>query len=58
MKRIKVIKRYSDVALGKIVEKGTEMEVEDKRAVHLVHEGMAEIIDETKPAKPAKAEGK
>jgi len=46
MKKVKVIKRYNDVLLNKVQEIGTVLEVEDKRAVHLVNEQMAEYVAE------------
>lgn len=48
MKKIKVVKRYSDVVLGKIMEVGTVLEVEDGRAEHLVNEKVAEYMPERK----------
>lgn len=51
MTKIKVIKRYSDVVLKRIVEKDEELTVSEARAAHLVKEGMAEIVDEGKQAK-------
>ena len=39
MKKVKAIKRYSDVVLKKIVEKDHEFEVSDDRAKHLVEQG-------------------
>lgn len=46
--RVKVIKRYNDMVLHKIQEVDTEFETEEKRAEHLVEEGVAEILK--KPA--------
>ena len=48
MKKIKVIKRYSDVLLKKIVKEDTTMDVEDARAEHLVKEGVAVILEDAK----------
>ena len=41
--KVKCIKRYSDVKLKKIVEVGEILDVDDERAEHLIHEGVAEI---------------
>lgn len=50
--RIKVIKRYSDVLLGKIKEVGDTFEVSEQRGKHLIHEGVAVMEKEKKePAK-------
>ena len=45
--KVKCIKRYSDVKLKKIVEVGEILDVDDERAEHLIHEGVAEITKET-----------
>ena len=49
--KVKVIKRYSDIRLHKVIESGTVLEVDEARADQLVKEGMAEIVKE--PAKTA-----
>ena len=49
--KVKVIKRYSDIRLHKVIESGTVLEVDEARADHLVKEGMAEIVKE--PTKTA-----
>ncbi|WP_276925602.1 hypothetical protein, partial [Eisenbergiella massiliensis] len=50
--RVKVIKRYSDVMLGKIKEVGDTFEVSEQRGKHLIHEGVAVMEKEKKePAK-------
>lgn len=49
--KVKVIKRYSDIRLHKVIESGTVLEVDEARADHLVKEEMAEIVKE--PAKTA-----
>ena len=49
--KVKVIKRYSDIRLHKVIESGTVLEVDEARADHLVKEGMAEIVNE--PTKTA-----
>lgn len=54
--KVKVIKRYYDLKLGKIQEKGTEFEATKERAEYLTKQGMVEILKET--AKTAKTEGK
>ena len=48
--KVKCIKRYSDVRLNKIIEVGTVLEVDQARAEHLVHEGVAELVKETAKA--------
>ena len=52
MKRMKVkcIKRYSDICLKEIVEKGTVLEVTENRGAHLISEGVAEMVSEAKTA--------
>ena len=53
--KVKVIKRYSDIRLHKVIESGTVLEVDEARADHLVKEGMAEIVKEpTKTAQRSK----
>lgn len=52
--RVKVIKRYSDILLGKIKEVGEVMEASEQRAQHLVKEGVAVIIKEKQTKEPAK----
>lgn len=54
--KVKVIKRYHDLKLGRIQEKGTEFEVTKERADYLTKQGMVEILKEI--AKTAKTEGK
>lgn len=56
MKKIKAIKRYSDIVLKRIVEKDEMLEVSEARAEHLVKEGMVEIISEGKQAKSERKE--
>lgn len=46
--KVKVIKRYNDVALNEIKEKDEIFEVSKERAEHLVKEDMVEIIKEGK----------
>lgn len=41
--KVKCIKRYSDICLKEIVEKGTVLEVTENRGAHLISEGVAEI---------------
>ena len=43
--KIKCIKRYSDVLLKKVIEVGTVLDVPKDRADHLVHEGVAELVE-------------
>lgn len=52
--KVKATKRYSDVRLHQVIEPGTVLEVDEARAKHLVHEGVAEIVKET----AKKAQGK
>ena len=40
--KVKCIKRYSDICLKEIVEKGTVLEVTESRGEHLISEGVAE----------------
>lgn len=47
--RVKVIKRYSDILLGKIKEVGEVVEVSEQRGKHLIHEGVA-VMDKEKKA--------
>ena len=54
--KVNVIKRYHDLKLGRIQEKGTEFEVTKERAEYLTKQGMVEILKEI--AKTAKTEGK
>ena len=42
MVKVRVIKRYSDVVLRKIQEVGTVLDVDERRAAHLIKEGVAE----------------
>ena len=48
LKKVKIVKRYSDVVLNKIIEIDTVLEVEDVRAEHLVNEKVAEYMPERK----------
>ena len=52
--KVKCIKRYSDICLKEIVEKGTVLEVTEDRGAHLISEGVAEAVSEAK----ATAKGK
>nr|CAJ1762619.1 hypothetical protein AUSP0088_00046 [uncultured phage] len=54
MKKVKVIKRYNDVVLKEIQDPGTILEVGDNRADHLVQEGMAEYVTETRKREEGK----
>ena len=54
--KVRGIKRYHDLKLGRIQEKGTEFEVTKERAEYLTTQGMVEILKEI--AKTAKTEGK
>lgn len=47
--KVKAIKRYYDVAIKKIREvDGKTFEVSDERGKHLIKEGVAEEVEETK----------
>ncbi|MBA4700739.1 MAG: hypothetical protein H2212_15045 [Ruminococcus sp.] len=56
--RVKTIKRYNDMVVGKIQEPGTVFETDDKRAEHLIKEGVAEKVQEEslKVSKTVKSE--
>ena len=56
VKRVKVkcTKRYSDICLKEIVEEGTVLEVTKERGTHLISEGVAEPVSETKTAAKGK----
>lgn len=65
--KVKVIKRYNDLALKKIQEIGTVLEVTDKRGEYLIGQGMVEKItdgtegmraDEEKETKATRKTGK
>lgn len=45
--KVKCIKRYSDICLKEVVEKGTVLEVTENRGAHLISEGVAEAVRET-----------
>ena len=48
--KVKCIKRYSDICLKEIVEKGTVLEVTENRGAHLISEGVAEMVSEAQTA--------
>ena len=52
--KVKCIKRYSDICLKEIVEKGTVLEVTENRGKHLISEGVAEAVREAKAAAKGK----
>nr|DAO50008.1 MAG TPA: hypothetical protein [Caudoviricetes sp.]DAT65648.1 MAG TPA: hypothetical protein [Caudoviricetes sp.] len=52
--KVKCIKRYSDICLKEIVEKGTVLEVTESRGEHLISEGVAEAVREAKAAAKGK----
>lgn len=65
--KVKVIKRYNDLALKKIQEIGTVLEVKDERGEYLISQGMVEKImdgiegqkpDEEKETKATRKTGK
>lgn len=47
MMHIKVVKRYNDLALKKIQEVGTELDVTEKRGKYLISQGMAMECEKT-----------
>lgn len=46
--KVRVIKKYHDLALKKIQTVGTEFDTSEQRAKYLVSQGMVEIIGEVK----------
>ena len=52
--KVKCIKRYSDICLKEVVEKGTVLEVTENRGAHLISEGVAEAVREAKVAAKGK----
>jgi hypothetical protein len=52
--KVKCIKRYSDICLKGVVEKGTVLEVTENRGAHLISEGVAEAVREAKAAAKGK----
>lgn len=52
--KVKCIKRYSDICLKEVVEKGTVLEVTENRGAHLISEGVAEAVREAKTAAKGK----
>lgn len=52
--KVKCIKRYSDICLKEVVEKGTVLEVTENRGAHLISEGVAEMVSEAKTAAKGK----
>ena len=52
--KVKCIKRYSDICLKEIVEKGTVLEVTENRGAHLISEGVAEMVSKAKAAAKGK----
>ena len=53
--KVKCIKRYSDICLKEIVEKGTVLEVTEDRGAHLISEGVAEMVRDARAAVTGKA---
>lgn len=51
MKKVKALRRYKDLELNVIKEKGVEFEVEDQRAAYLVQRRMVEIVEEAEAPK-------
>ena len=45
--KVKCIKRYSDICLKEIVEKGTVLEVTENRGAHLISEGVDNAMKAT-----------
>ena len=52
--KVKCIKRYSDICLKEVVEKGTVLEVTENRGAHMISEGVAEAVREAKAAAKGK----
>lgn len=52
--KVKCIKRYSDICLKEIVEKGNVLEVTEDRGAHLISEGVAEMVREARAAAKGK----
>lgn len=52
--KVKCIKRYSDIYLKEIVEKGIVLDVTEDRGAHLISEGVAEAVREAKAAAKGK----
>lgn len=52
--KVKCTKRYSDICLKEIVERGTVLEVTENRGEHLISEGVAEAVREAKAAAKGK----
>lgn len=49
--KVRAIKKYSDIVLKKVVEKGAEFDVAEDRAKYLIGQGMVEPVkDEKKDA--------
>lgn len=51
--KVRAIKKYSDIILKQVMEKGAEFDVPDDRAQYLKGQGMVEILGD-----PEKAEQK
>ena len=52
-KKVRVIKRYHDMQLKKIMKKDEEFEVDEERAKYLVRQGMVKILEAQETAKKA-----
>ena len=52
--KVKCIKRYSDICLKEIVEKGIVLDVTEDRGAHLISEGVAEMVREARAAAKGK----
>lgn len=52
--KVKCIKRYSDIYLKEIVEKGIVLDVTEDRGAHLISEGVAEMVREARAAAKGK----
>lgn len=46
--KVKVIKRYNDIVLGKIQEVDTVFDVDDARGKYLIGQGMVEEVETVK----------
>lgn len=54
--KVKVIKRYNDVVLKKIQKVNTILDVDEKRAKHLVEQGVAVYTEKETEGKENKGE--
>lgn len=45
--KVRAVKRYNDLVLKKVVDKGTEFDVSEDRAKYLKGQGMVELLEES-----------